>query len=547
MTFIASLVVVTLLAPMAVLSQETQSWLAKIGLPGKGNGPVIATDGSGNVYVAVASPSNYIELVKYNSAGSFQWSTTYTYFSTAFDGIVGVATDASGNAYVVVDDGQLGVVAIKFTSVGSVAWANFVTYQGLIPFAISMTADAAGNVYFTGNVHINEADYLTVKINSSGVQQWAETYNGTSNTVDLGYAIAVDAGGNVYVSGSSEGQEIIRVGLCFEIINTGTNVVTIKYDPNGNALWSQRYSDRLTSADYATGIAVDPSGNVYVAAQITNATSVAISYAANGTEQWVEPTPKAAYNPFIGIDPSGNIITVGYTGSQFAVNKFTPAGSLSWTSVYSPLNPAPQVMAALDKLGNSYITIPVSATTNPTNYNYNTVAFASTGAIQWIENFNGSSNSQDYPNGIAVFTPVSRFGQVVYPTVFVTGTADNDVDVTTVAYIHQAVNELAEISDSAAGLAAVLSAAPANLSNYPNPFRGTTRIGYTLPRDGHVTLQVYSASGTALATLVSANENAGPHSVPFNSGLLAAGIYEYRIVATSPKGNYTATKQMIVQ
>ena len=67
--------------------------------------------------------------------------------------------------------------------------------------------------------------------------------------------------------------------------------------------------------------------------------------------------------------------------------------------------------------------------------------------------------------------------------------------------------------------------------NYPNPFGGTTTIGYGIPITAHVTLEVYNLVGQRVATLVDGVRPAGTHEVPFDGSALAAGVYVYRLTA----------------
>ncbi|MGD8778368.1 MAG: S8 family serine peptidase [Ignavibacteria bacterium] len=65
--------------------------------------------------------------------------------------------------------------------------------------------------------------------------------------------------------------------------------------------------------------------------------------------------------------------------------------------------------------------------------------------------------------------------------------------------------------------------------NYPNPFNPTTTIGFFLQSSGKVTLEVYNILGEKVATLVNEEMEKGFHSVVFNAGHLASGIYCYRL------------------
>ncbi len=75
---------------------------------------------------------------------------------------------------------------------------------------------------------------------------------------------------------------------------------------------------------------------------------------------------------------------------------------------------------------------------------------------------------------------------------------------------------------------------PARLSleqNYPNPFRGTTRIPFSLKRSEHVTLEVYTVDGRKVATLIDGMESAGRHEAAFKADDLPSGTYIYRLRA----------------
>jgi len=65
--------------------------------------------------------------------------------------------------------------------------------------------------------------------------------------------------------------------------------------------------------------------------------------------------------------------------------------------------------------------------------------------------------------------------------------------------------------------------------NYPNPFNPSTRITYSLPVSGFVTLKVYNLIGEEITTLVNSEMTAGNHSVNFVANNLSSGIYIYTL------------------
>jgi len=78
--------------------------------------------------------------------------------------------------------------------------------------------------------------------------------------------------------------------------------------------------------------------------------------------------------------------------------------------------------------------------------------------------------------------------------------------------------------------------------NYPNPFNPETNINYQLPLDSYVTLKIYDILGREVQTLVSGLQSKGNHTVIFDGGRFASGVYFYKLTA----GNYTSVKKMIL-
>ncbi|MCK4812364.1 MAG: T9SS type A sorting domain-containing protein, partial [Candidatus Marinimicrobia bacterium] len=78
--------------------------------------------------------------------------------------------------------------------------------------------------------------------------------------------------------------------------------------------------------------------------------------------------------------------------------------------------------------------------------------------------------------------------------------------------------------------------------NYPNPFNPTTIISYQLPEVCDVHLDIYTASGRKLTSLVNVNQSAGYYRVTWDASGLPSGLYFYRISA----GNYVKAHKMIL-
>jgi hypothetical protein len=79
--------------------------------------------------------------------------------------------------------------------------------------------------------------------------------------------------------------------------------------------------------------------------------------------------------------------------------------------------------------------------------------------------------------------------------------------------------------------------------NYPNPFNPTTRITFSVERDGYTTLKVYNVLGNVVATLFDGMAQTGTlYNVAFDGTALANGAYFYRLVS----GDRVSLKKMVL-
>src|SRR6266508_648648 len=114
-------------------------------------------------------------------------------------------------------------------------------YDPAFAFAYALAVDTSGNVYVTGHSYGSDFfDYITIKYSPAGTEEWVARYNGAGNSDDRPNAVAVDASGNVYVTGYSS-----------------NDYATIKYSPSGIQQWVARYNRPGNTADRAWALAVD--------------------------------------------------------------------------------------------------------------------------------------------------------------------------------------------------------------------------------------------------------------------------------------------------
>jgi photosystem II stability/assembly factor-like uncharacterized protein len=78
--------------------------------------------------------------------------------------------------------------------------------------------------------------------------------------------------------------------------------------------------------------------------------------------------------------------------------------------------------------------------------------------------------------------------------------------------------------------------------NYPNPFNPTTKITYSVPVDGFVSISIFNILGEKVTTLVNANVKAGHYEVTFDAAGIASGMYLYRMES----GDFISVKKMMI-
>ncbi len=286
-------------------------WVRGLGGGKNDQGQAIATDGKGNVYVIgrfssadfvpggsttsfTAIGSNDMFLVKYDSSGNFLWANhiggpRYTYAN-------GITVDGNDNVYIV---------------------GNFSDSTDFDPGAGTATLKASGS-----------GDIFLAKYDVDGKYTWA--INMGSNDGSYGQGVAVDDGGNAYITGFFTGSVDFDPGTGTRLLTSigSSDVYLAKYDVNGNYVWANSMGGG--NDDYGFGVDLDHNGNVYIAGFYKNS---------------------ADFNP-----GSGSAILTSVANSRDGfVAKYDSSGGFLWANSIGDAGSDESRDLSVDRNGNVYV------------------------------------------------------------------------------------------------------------------------------------------------------------------------------------------------
>jgi uncharacterized delta-60 repeat protein len=272
--------------------------------------------------------------------------------------------------------------------------------------AYAVAVDSGNNVIVTGYSTNSTSgyDYATIKYSSAGVPLWTNRYNGPGNGDDEPSGVAVDGGSNVIVTGYST--------------SSGGNYdyATIKYSSDGVPLWTNRYNGPGNMEDVATAVAVDGSNNVIVTGYSWGGSGswydyATIKYSSAGVPLWTNryngPGNLSDLAYAVAVDGSNNVIVTGTsTGSGFdfdyATIKYSSAGVPLWTNRYIGPGNGDDKATAIAVDGSNDVIVTGYSAGSGSGYDYATIKYSSAGVPLWTNRYNGPGNADDEASGVAV-------------------------------------------------------------------------------------------------------------------------------------------------
>ena len=331
-------------------------------------GYAIGVDGSGNVYVVGNSYVTWGSplrafggglydafAAKLDSTGALVWNTFLG--GADFSDGKAIVVDGSGNVYVTGTSGETwgsplrafnrgnsDAYIAKLDNKGQLVWNTFLGGAGT-DYSYGIALDSGGNVYVAGSSGTTWGNpqqefggsgdsTFAAKLDSFGTIVWNTFLGYTSQYPWNRFAIAVDSGGNVYVAGSSGSTW----GSPQRAHSGGDDAFAVKLNSTGQLVWHTFLGG--ISTDLGNAIAVDGSGNVFVAGYSRSTWGNPLRAFSGSTDAFaaqIDSTGKLIWNTFLGgasgdfsyafasgesgyaiaVDGGGNVYVAGYSESTW--------------------------------------------------------------------------------------------------------------------------------------------------------------------------------------------------------------------------------------
>jgi uncharacterized delta-60 repeat protein len=458
---LASVLILILLPDIFASVPITHEWTRSITLSSNNSQVAadIATDSDGSIYVTGHNAAGFSEsdmvTVKYNSAGEFQWGRAYYNPAVAYSHEKGKCIAAYENAgrnyvYAACEVTYSGftqyLVVVKYDEEGNQIWARgiYVAAFGQNHILKKVIADAAGNVYVTGGT---SSKLFVSKFDSSGTAYFSTAYDNPSGyTTGKGNDIKTDNLGNIYVCGEVKHSSNVDYPFLlklnpngsinyFKVYSVGGNIgfndskifigqsgniytggkssldyFFIKYNSDGDTIWTRRYNGSSGAQDYFNSAFLDGNENLYATGRVNGVYGDVgtVKYDSSGVFQWVRtyagPNGWADEGKDVKCDSVGNVFVAGYLESSVTEKslllKYDPSGNLQWTKQcdFAVSDYEESTVLVIDKYGN-----PIATGTSGYNNicDYATFKCNSSGDLLWARKYNSAQTSTDAINSIA--------------------------------------------------------------------------------------------------------------------------------------------------
>lgn len=304
-------------------------------------------------------------LLRYDLSGNFIWDKVYP---------MGASSSMEAVTLACIDTNSINTGSIFYYTPQSGGEMCFMTHKSdeSLPWVVYIPEPTNGERFIKLiKANDNSLIYLGTKVSSNNVDfrigrmlmksgpfiLWQNFFNGSGNHYDFPFDVCVDNENNILVTGSSRHGDPL-----------GTeDIVTLKYNPAGDLLWSRIYNSDSNGMDQGMSITTDAQGNVYV----------------------------------------GGASDLGSVRLGYKILKYSPSGNLLWKDNYSYAHHPEDFVYSIRTNTNNDIFVTGISFNPGTDYDFATIKYSQSVNV---ENISGNIPdkfylSQNYPNP---FNPVTN-------------------------------------------------------------------------------------------------------------------------------------------
>ncbi len=498
-----------------------------------------------------------------------EWHRTYNSPANGDDRAASIAIDSSGNIIACGSDGEGGYRIIKYTNNGQQLWtARYFETIGFPLVAKKVAVDASNNIYVTG---YNES-IVTVKYNLLGILQWVRKYKGNGSFLSEPHDMEIDRNGFIYVTGESSVQ------------NTFFDFVTIKYNSNGDSLWTRTYNGIGNGIDRSQALEVDSIGNVYVTGDSESLHDTAyypdittIKYDTFGNILWVNryifSNFNSSYCNDMTKDDYDNLYLSGFSldsnnYEDILTIKYNSNGVFLWSKIFNgKANSSDRGLKIIVDYENNVIVGGVCVT-DTTGGDFCLIKYNLNGSLIWSRTINGYLDdymqalvkddfSNYYFTGNFFDVQYDKDGNIKWfqPSIvnskYYNGKSiliDSNTNLYLLGDYYNGIKQIDLITvkySQPIGIQPISNEIPRQYSltqNYPNPFNPNTIIEFQLPVKSKIEIIVYDVLGREMEKLIDNELTAGHYKITFDGNKYSSGVYFYSLISK----NYLETKKMIL-